>query len=164
MEDEKEMLGNGDQEWGNKNVYGVTLGKRWHNQPNIDPPSKFIWKHSALNFFFLSDLRCDKQRQRHFSLLRRGLDVVPFSVLPRPQGRHPRPRPPPLLPHHHRHHPPQLHHDDPAPHRTDRIYRVSLKKKMDWFNLNRRSKWHRVFFQGPFHSNIHFRVSNEGDG
>ena len=25
-------------------------------------------------------------------------------------------------------------------------------------------RWHRVLFQGSFHSNIHFRVSNEGDG
>ena len=34
---------NGDQEWGDKNVYGVTLGKRWHNRPNIDRTTKFIF-------------------------------------------------------------------------------------------------------------------------
>ena len=103
--------GNGDQEWEDKNVYGVTFRKRWHNQPNIDPPYTFNQKTSLF-----SDLCCDKQRQRHFSLLCRGLDVVSLPVLPRPQGCHPRPRPPPLLSHHHRHHPPQLHHDDPTPH------------------------------------------------
>ena len=43
--------GNGDQEWEDKNVYGVTFGKRWHNQPNIDPPYTFIQKTSLFQTF-----------------------------------------------------------------------------------------------------------------
>ena len=32
-------LGNGDQEWGDKKVYGVRLGKRWERELNIDTSS-----------------------------------------------------------------------------------------------------------------------------
>ena len=32
-------LGNGDQEWGDKKVYGVRLGKRWQRELNIDTSS-----------------------------------------------------------------------------------------------------------------------------
>ena len=66
-------LGNGDQEWGDKKVYGVRLGKRWQRELNIDtsspPQCTAVYETPHLTSHFQT-----------FVVISKGKDIFRFSA------------------------------------------------------------------------------------